>query len=35
VFDLTLAFSVPRWTFKTEELVQIVNAGLALTKAMR
>ena len=30
-----LAISVPQWTFKTDELVPIVNAGLALTSAMR
>ena len=30
-----IAVSVPQWTFKTDELVPIVNAGLALTSAMR
>ncbi len=30
-----LAISVPQGTFKTDELVPIVNAGLALTSAMR
>jgi hypothetical protein len=30
-----LAISVPKWTFKADELVPIVNAGLALTNALR
>ena len=30
-----LAISVPKWTATTDDLVPIVNAGLALTRAMR
>jgi hypothetical protein len=30
-----LAISVPRWTSRADELVPIVNAGMALTRALR